>query len=133
MTIELKMLVLVSLLSIVMWLPYVLVRIKTYGYLKALTYSVDDSPIADWAIRAKKAHYNAVENLIVFSVLIIVAHLVKVSNDGTVYAAIGYFWFRLAHYLLYISGIPFGRTLAFAGAWLSQICIAYQILAATFL
>ena len=132
MTIELKMLVLVSVLSIVMWLPYILARIQAYGYLKTLTYSVDESPLPDWAIRAKKAHYNAVENLVVFSILIIVAHLAQISNDGTVYAAIGYFWFRVAHYVLYISGIPFGRTIAFTGAWLAQIYIAYQILAMTF-
>ena len=79
-------------------------------------------------LRAKRAHYNAIENLIPFASLVIIANLANVTNEATVSAAIAYFWLRLAHYLAYVSGLPFGRTLTFAGSWLAQLCILYQIL-----
>ena len=98
------------------------------GFLETLTYKADGHPVPEWAIRAKKAHYNSIENLIVFAILIITAHLVEVSNDATISASIAYFWLRLAHYPLYVFNVPFGRTLAFAGSWFAQICIGYQVL-----
>ena len=94
----------------------------------ALTYKGDAKPMPDWAMRAKKAHYNAIENLAPFTALIVVADLASISNTATAIAAIAYFWFRCTHYILYILDVPFGRTLAMAGGWLAQICILYHIL-----
>ena len=39
-----------------------------------------------------------------------------------------YFWGRLAHYLAYMLGIPYARTLAFTVAWIGMILIAWQVL-----
>ena len=128
MTQELEMLTWVAVLTTLLWLPYILAQINSAGIMKTLTYEADIIPMPDWAIRAKKAHYNSIENLIVFSILVFTAHFLKISNDATVSATIAYFWLRLAHYPLQILNVPFGRTLAFAGAWLAQMCIAYQIL-----
>ena len=128
MTPELKMLVWVSVLTALMWIPYILARIKMSGVMETLTYKADSVQLPDWALRAKKAHYNSLENLVIFSVLIFVAHLLEISNDATISASVAYFWLRLAYYPLYILDIPFGRTLTFAGAWFAQICIAYQLL-----
>ncbi len=130
MTTELEMLTWVSALTIFMWLPYILAHVANVGVMDALTYKGDSTPLPDWAARAKKAHYNAIENLVPFAALIIVAHLSTVSNEATATAAIAYFWFRLAHFGLYISAIPFGRTISFTGGWLAQLCILYQILSA---
>jgi hypothetical protein len=33
----------------------------------------------------------------------------------------------MAHYVLYIANVPFGRTIAFAIAWLAMLCIFWQI------
>ena len=71
--------------------------------------------------------FNAIENLIPFAVLVIVAHLTTAANDATAAACITYFWARLAHYVFYISNIPFTRTLTFTIGWLSMICIFWQI------
>ena len=98
------------------------------GVLNALTYKSDGTPLPDWAERAKKAHYNSIEGLAPFAALVLVAHSMGVSNEATQAAAVAYFWLRVAHYIAYVLGIPFGRTLTFAGAWLAQICIAYQVL-----
>ena len=128
MSTELGVLAWISGLAIVMWLPYILAHIGNVGLIPALTYKADGTPLPEWAERAKRAHYNAIENLVPFAGLVIVAHLANATNEATASAAIAYFWLRIAHYLVYMLGIPFGRTLAFAGSWLAQICILYQII-----
>ncbi len=129
MTTDLSMLAWTAGFTTLFWVPYILARIVKYGPVDALTYKADSKPIAAWAERAKKAHYNAVENLVLFAALVIVAHLTGSANDATAAAAITYFWARLAHYPLYISGLPYMRTATFAIGWLAQICIFYQIVA----
>ena len=91
------------------------------------TYQADDEALPGWAARAKKAHYNAVENLAPFAGLVIVAQLAGAANAATAAAAIAYFWARVAHYVLYVSGVPFGRTLSFTVGWLAMVCIFWQI------
>lgn len=127
MTTDLTMLAWTAGITILFWLPYILVRIATFGMMDALTYRSDSQPVADWAERAKKAHYNAVENLIPFAALVLVAHVGGAANEATAAAAVAYFWARLAHYPLYIANVPFGRTLTFAVSWLCMIVILYQI------
>lgn len=127
MTTDLTMLTWTAGITILFWLPYILARILSFGIVEALTYRSDSKPVADWAERAKKAHYNAVENLVPFAALVLVAHLAGAANGATAAAAIAYFWARVAHYPLYIANIPFGRTLSFAVSWLAMACIFYQI------
>ena len=129
MTVELEMLTWTAIATLLMWLPYILAHIANVGVVEALTYRADGAALPGWAARAKKAHYNAIENLLPFAVLIFVAHAVGVSNPATQSAAMAFLGFRLAHYVVYISGVPFGRTLTFFGSWLAQLCIVYQLLA----
>ena len=131
MTTELQVLVWLVGVTTFMWLPYILARIANVGLLPALTYTADGLSLRpDWAKRAKHAHYNAIENLAPFAALVIVAHLTNVNNEVTASAALVFFWFRVAHYIVYMLGIPFGRTLTFSGSWLAQICFLYQIVIA---
>jgi uncharacterized MAPEG superfamily protein len=76
----------------------------------------------------KAAHYNAVENLVVFAALVLVANAVGVSNDTTVIACSVYFWSRVVHLLTYTMGVPWLRTLSFASGWLAMVAIAMQLL-----
>ena len=128
MTTELEMLAWTALLTLVMWVPYIVARVVNSGLIETLTYRSDSVPMPSWAERGKKAHYNAVENLVPFAVLVLVAHAMGLSNEATQSASVAYFWLRVAHYIVYTAGLPFGRTLMFAGAWFAQICIAYQII-----
>jgi uncharacterized MAPEG superfamily protein len=82
-----------------------------------------------WAERLKKAHDNAVENLVVFASLVLVANALDISNNATTSAAAVYFWARLVHPVVYALGIPWLRTLAFAVAWGGILCIAWQVIA----
>lgn len=128
---DLKMLVWTAAFTAVLWLPYILAHIGNVGLLTAVQYRSDDTPMPAWAARAKKAHYNAIENLAPFAALVIVAKLSGAANAATAAAAITYFWARVAHYFLYISGVPYGRTLAFAVGWAAMVCIFWQIVTHT--
>ena len=127
MSTDLSMLAWTSGLTALLWLPYILARIGKYGMIEALTYRADNLPVPAWADRAKKAHYNAVENLVIFAALVLVAHVTGAANYATAAAAVTYFVARLIHYPVYVAGIPFARTLTFAVGWLAQVCIFYQI------
>jgi len=76
-----------------------------------------------------KAHVNAVENLVVFATLVLVAHVLGISNSTIAGASVVYFWARVVHAAAYTFGIPWARTLAFTVGFLAQAAIAWQILA----
>ena len=128
MSVELEMLVWVSTLTLLMWVPYVLSGIINDGLVASLKWQGDEKQRFLWAERAKRAHYNSIENLIPFAIIVIIAHLTNISNEATTSAATAYFWLRAIHYIFYTAGISFMRTLAFFGSWLAQICIVFQIL-----
>ena len=128
MSTELEILAWMSALTIAMWLPYILAHIANVGLMPALTYRADETPLPNWAARARKAHYNTIENLVPFASLIIVAHLSNATNEVTASAAWFYFGFRLSYYILYTLGVPFGRTITFAGSWIAQLFILAEIL-----
>ena len=128
MTSELTSLSWVLALQLVMWVPYILNQIAVRGLVNAVGYPENPAPMAPWAERMKKAHYNAVENLVVFAALVLMANAVGVTNDTTVLACDIYFWARVAHLLLYTFAVPWGRTLAFAVAWACQVALFLQII-----
>ena len=128
MTTDLYTLAWVAGLTLLLWIPYILARLTTAGLTPALTYAADKEPLPAWAERAKKAHYNAIENLAPFAALVIVAHLASAAGPLTATACIIYFWARVAHYLAYISAIPYLRTLTFAVSWAAMVAIFYAII-----
>jgi uncharacterized MAPEG superfamily protein len=112
------------------WIPYILNRAVRRGFPGAfLTPKMAEAPVeAEWAQRAKRAHYNAVENLAVFTALILTAHLAGVSNSTTTFAAALYFWARLGHYVVLTLGIPYARTVVWTVSWVAEMIIAWQVL-----
>ena len=129
MTTDLSMLAWTTGFTSVLWLPYIVAHIANVGFMPALTYRADATPMPEWAARAKKAHSNAIENLAPFAALVIVAHLTGAANEATAWAAITFFWARVAHFALYVTLVPFGRTTAFTVGWLALVCIFWQIVA----
>jgi uncharacterized MAPEG superfamily protein len=128
MSTDLKMLAWIAALTSLMWLPYILARLLSSGFMRTLTYEGDSDPLPAWAARAKKAHYNAIENLVPFAVVVLVANLTATANATTAFWSTIYLWARLVHYLGYTSGIPFVRTLSFAIGWLATLIIFTQII-----
>jgi len=128
MTIELEYLVLVTALTAVLWMPYILNRLTVRGIVDAVGYPENPKPQAAWATRLQKAHGNAVENLAVFATLVLVAHAAGVSSEATVFAAQLYLWARVVHAVAYTLAWPWVRTLAFTAGFVSQAIFAGQIL-----
>ena len=128
MTSELMSLTWVVALTAVMWIPYILNTIMVQGLVDAVGYPDNPKPLAPWAARMKKAHYNAVENLVVFAALVLMLDAAGVSNATTVLACNIFFWARLMHLLVYTFGIPWLRTLSFVVSWLCVVALTVQLI-----
>jgi len=126
---EILYLVCVTLLTALLWVPYVLDRFVVWGIPDTVGYPANPKPQSPWAQRLMAAHENAVENLVVFAALVLAAHAASVSNDATILAAKLYFWSRVVHALAYTFKVPWVRTLAFLGGWAAQMIFAWQLLA----
>jgi len=126
---ELLYLALVSAFTGLLWVPYILDRVMVWGLLDAVGYPPNPKPQTPWAERLKKAHGNAVENLVVFAALVLTAHALGLSGGAIATAAMVYFWARVVHALVYTLALPWLRTLAFTVGFLAQMTLAWQILA----
>jgi uncharacterized MAPEG superfamily protein len=120
------------LMTALFWVPYILDRLATRGVWKALSSTMAETgeTPALWAKRARSAHINAVENLIIFAPAVLIAGAIGVSTPATQTAAAVYFFARLIHFLVYTLGVPVLRTLSFVVAWAAQIVILVSILVA---
>src|SRR4051794_13519777 len=125
---ELQYLVYVTIFTGLLWVPYILDRIAVGGLKDAVGYPEVVRQSA-WGTRLKRAHLNAIENLVVFAVLILVADDLGVRNNAIGNAAILYFWARVVHAFAYTFALPWVRTLAFAAGFFAQATIAWHILA----
>jgi uncharacterized MAPEG superfamily protein len=126
MTGSLYWLTLTALMTALFWLPYVLDRIVVRGLIRTMgNPQADDVAVHSWATRASWAHVNAIENLAVFGLLVLVANAAGAGNNPViVMSAAVYFFARLIHFVVYTLGVPVLRTLAFATAWGATIVAA---------
>jgi len=128
---EIFWLAITAMMTGLFFVPYVLDRLAVRGIMGTLANpSTDDKPLHAWAQRAQRAHYNAVENLVVFVALVAAAQLAGVSNQLTVLGCVLYFWARLAHYIIYTLGIPGLRTLSFVVGVVGEVLIAIALIRA---
>jgi uncharacterized MAPEG superfamily protein len=118
-------------MTALMWMPYVLDRFVKIGITRTLgdPQPGDAAVQSAWAVRAKLAHVNAVENLVVFAPLAILAVHADASARGAAATACAvYFFARLAHYVVFTAGLPVVRTLAFLAGFGAQACLLLQLL-----
>ena len=125
---ELSYLVWVVALTAMLWMPYILNAIMVRGLIAAVGYPQDPQPLAQWAARLKAAHYNAVENLVVFAPLVLVLNAAGISTETTVTACSAYFWARVVHAAAYTLAVPWVRTLAFLVGFGCQAVLVLQLL-----
>ncbi|HBX41048.1 MAG TPA: MAPEG family protein [Marinobacter adhaerens] len=128
MTTELFYLTLTTLLTGVLWIPYILNRIAVRGLGDAVGYPDNPKPQSPWAQRLMKAHENAVENLVIFAVLVLVANALQISTEATAIASMIFFWMRLAHAVAFTFKIPLARTLSFFISFGAQIVFFWTLL-----
>jgi uncharacterized MAPEG superfamily protein len=125
---ELLYLALATALTGLLWVPYILDRLAVRGLLDAVGYPENPKPQSPWAQRLIRAHANAVENLVVFAPLVLLAHITGVTSAAVGTAAMVYFWSRVVHALAYTFAVPWIRTLAFAVGFFAQAVIAWALL-----
>jgi uncharacterized MAPEG superfamily protein len=88
----------------------------------------DTEPAAPaWVARAERAARNHFENLPLFVVVVLVAHVVGVHNDITRGAAVAFVVGRAAHTIVYWLGIPVVRTVAYYAAIGAVFAIVSQL------
>ncbi|HWK83211.1 MAG TPA: MAPEG family protein [Caldimonas sp.] len=128
---ELFYLLLTAILTGVLWIPVVIGYATSRGPLKPEDYVVAPSaPLPAWVNRANRAHLNAVENIAPFVAVVLIAQVVGVSTSLTATCAAIYFYARLVHAVVHITGFKqfMARTIAFTVAWLAFMTYAVVVL-----
>lgn len=130
MTPEIHWLTLTILMTALFWLPYIVNFILEVGLWPAMQPNTPVPAEAAWARRAKAAHSNAVENLVLFAPLVLAVHVVGATSSATATACAVYFFARAAHFIVYTTGVPALRTLAFAAGFGAQMTLVAALLGA---
>lgn len=130
MSAELTSLTAVTVFTAILWMPYILNMIAVRGLTDAVGYPEEPTPLSPWAENMKAAHANAIENLVIFAALVLIADAVNVTTPATVTAATIYFWARVVHALSYTFSVPWVRTLAFVTGFGCQMMFAVALLGA---
>ena len=91
----------------------------------------DDLPVmSGFAGRAKRAHLNMLENMVLFSALVLIAVVAQKTNAMTALGALIFFWARLLYAVIYLIGIPWLRTLVWFVSVIGMAMIAWVLLQA---
>lgn len=99
---ELLYLTLVTVLTGLIWFPYVLDRMARWGLSDTVGYPTAPKPQSAWAERMMRAHRNGIENLVLFAALVLAAQAAGISNRLTAMACVLYFWARVVHPRLHL-------------------------------
>ena len=124
---DLKMLVWTIALTFVEMLVAVLFANEQLG-LGMLAGNREGLPeLTSFAGRAQRAHRNMLESLPLFIAMVLVAQIAGRTNSATLTGCELFFWGRLAHWLIYVIGIPWLRTLAWLVSVIGLIAIFWQV------
>jgi len=103
-----------AILTAALWIPYVTAQVVTNGFLKPVNYADPaPRPLPNWGKRADRTYVNAVEVFAPFAALVIIIHVTGKANSMTAFWAMLFFWMRIVHAIVYLTGIPYVRTLVF--------------------
>lgn len=83
--------------------------------------------LVGFAGRAQRAHWNMLESLPLFIALVLVAQIGGKANATTLLGTQLFFWGRLAHWLIYLAGVPWLRTLAWLVSVIGMILVLLQL------
>ena len=81
-----------------------------------------------FAGRARRAHMNMIENMVLFASLVLIATTAGRANAASAIGAMIFFWARLAYAVIYLVGIPWLRTFAWFVSVIGMIVVALQLL-----
>lgn len=133
MTTELIYLTLTALWLASLWIPFIAGRVRYDGanLAKNLVTPPNHENLPPWVRRSNRAHLNLVEQFGPYAALIVLLHLLGVSNVWTVGAAAAFFWLRIAHSIVMWAGVPIPvRPTIFTACYLCILVLGWQALAA---
>ena len=113
MSMELQLLVWAVALTVVQLVVAIVPTLAQVGVTVAAGNREGTAEPTGLAGRAVRAHRNMLESLVLFAVLVLVAHVAGKSNAMTLMGAEIFVAARVAFALIYLAGIPWLRT----GAW----------------
>ena len=87
----------------------------------------DVAELTGWEARSGRAHRNMLENLLLFAVLILVAHVTGKANEMTALGAHVFFWARVVYAGLYLAGVPWARTLVWVVSVVGMVIVLSQL------
>ncbi|NBO21705.1 MAG: MAPEG family protein [Rhodobacteraceae bacterium] len=131
MTHELWILLGLALWTELLTFPPVLARASVPGGMRWIFYNRDTElqGVAPWGGRAIRAHANMADNLAIYGAVIFLAWATGAANSTTALAGTVLLVARMLHAAIYIAGIPYLRTAAFAVAQLAMLVYVWQIVA----
>jgi uncharacterized MAPEG superfamily protein len=97
------------------------------GLMKLVGNREDMPKLMGWAGRAERAHLNMMINLVLFASLELAVAVLGKGNATTMLGAQLFFWCRLAYAVIYLAGLPWLRTLSWAGSIVGLLLIFAQI------
>ena len=128
MTPDLQMLVWATALALVQMLVAVLGAMGQVGLTPLAGNREGLAEMTGWPGRARRAHLNMLESLVIFAVVVLVAHVAGRANETTALGATLFFWGRVAFALVYLAGIPWLRTLVWLVSVAGILLIFSQLL-----
>jgi uncharacterized MAPEG superfamily protein len=78
--------------------------------------------------RARRAHINMLENMVLFIALVVIAAAAGKANALTAMGAMIFFWGRLAYAIVYLIGVPWLRTAVWFVSVIGLGMIASQLI-----
>lgn len=132
MTTELLVLTLTSVLLASLWIPYIVgVNMQKGDSSDAFERPADLREMPAWVHRAHRAHLNLLEQFAPFAALVILTHVLGVSNSITGWAVVAFLSVRVLHAVGMISGVAKfpARPMIFLIGWISILVLAWQVLA----
>ena len=130
MSLDLKYLLLSALLMFVQVLIAAAAANQAVG-LTALAGNREDMPgLTGFAGRARRAHLNMLENMVLFTALVLIAHVAGKANATTAMGALIFFWGRLVYAVIYLLGVPWLRTAAWFVSVIGLAMVAWPLFAA---
>lgn len=128
MTMDLAYLVWSAALTVVLALIAVTGAAQQIGLAKLAGDREKFPEITGWAGRAARAHRNMLENLVLFAILVLVAHVTRRANAQTQLGAQIFFWARVVHAGLYIGAVAWARTAAWVVSMIGLLLIFAQLI-----
>jgi uncharacterized MAPEG superfamily protein len=83
--------------------------------------------LTGWFGRAGRAHLNMLENMVLFTALVLIAQVAGKANAMTALGASIFFWARLVYAGIYLAGISWVRTVVWFVSVIGMAIIAWQL------